>query len=494
MLPDISGGHTAYQNFVVTNLRKYYPNPDALARSTWDIIERFWNLDLSYTDELMKDKYSKFGPVPRTPSCMQRSYLLSIDFKVTSLTEWAAQVKMNPLYAILSGFEVGDTPGVGTFYDFIKRLWNSDNNHLSSHIHPIKEKVKKPKTKGTKADSMEKVTVAQLLPQLENTEFHLDDQPYSSLFKIYKHEFLDVSISKGLIDTSSLALAGDGTPVVTSHRERKKRICDCAEKGITDCKCDRFFSQPDCDIGWDSSRDCYYHGYDLYMLVASDSESDLPIFPHLSCASRHDSHGFLHAFFRMKSFLPDCKVSKLLLDSAHDAMPYYEYCRRANITPFIDLNGKGGVKLPYKNDFTIGKDGVPVCKEGRRMNHDGSEPSKYRLKFRCPLTSRKYGCSCEHPCSESKYGRTVHVAMKDNPRLFNMPPRDSEEWKTEYNARTSAERSNKREKLDFKLEDGRHRSTKMWYCRLYHILMLQHLDAWDLPYESILRKLILQTA
>ena len=475
MLPNISGRHTAYQNFVVTNLRKYYPNPDALAPSTWDIMERFWNLDLSYTDELMKDKYSKFGPVPRTPSCMQRSYLLSIDFKVTSLTEWAAQLKMNPLYAILSGFEVGDTPGVGTFYDFIKRLWNSDNNHLSSHIHPIKEKVKKPKTKGTKADSMEKVTVVQLLPQLENTEFHIDDQPYSSLFKIYKHEFLDVSVSKGLIDTSSLALAGDGTPVVTSHRERKKRICDCAKKGITDCKCDRFFSQPDCDIGWDSSRDCYYHGYDLYMLVASDSESDLPI-------------------FRMKSFLPDYKVSKLLLDSAHDAMPYYEYCRRANITPFIDLNGKGGVKLPYKNDFTIGKDGVPVCKEGRRMNHDGSEPSKYRLKYRCPLASRKYGCSCEHPCSESKYGRTVHVAMKDNPRLFNMPPRDSDEWKMEYNARTSAERSNKREKLDFKLEDGRHRSTKMWYCRLYHILMLQHLDAWDLPYESPLRKLILQTA
>ena len=60
--------------------------------------------------------------------------------------------------------------------------------------------------------------------------------------------------------------------------------------------------------------------------------------------------------------------------------------------------------------------------------------------------------------------------MKDNPRLINIPPRDSDKWKTEYNARTSAERSNKRQKLDFKLEDGRHRSTKMWYCRLYHIL------------------------
>ena len=338
MLPVNCGSHSDYQNFVTKNLRKYYPDPNALARSTWDIIERFWNLDLSETDVILADKYSKFGPAPRTPSCMQRSYLLSIDFKITSLTEWAAQLKINPLYAILSGFEVGNTPGVGTFYDFINRcLWDSDDSHLSSHIHPLKTKVKKPKSKGTKADSVEKVTVAELLPELENTQFHLDDQPYASLFKIYKKEFLDITVDKGLIHSNSLALARDGTPVVTSHRERKKRICNCREKGITDCKCD-------------------------------------------------------------------------------------------------------------------------------------------------------------NPCYDAKYGRTVHLVMNDNPRLFNNPPRSSKEWKLEFNARTSAERSNKREKLDFKLEDGRHRSTKMWYCRLYHILMLQHLDAWDLPSESPLKKMILDVA
>lgn len=368
MLPVNCGSHSDYQNFVATNLRKFYPNPDAIARSTWDIIERFWTLDLSYTDEFMRDKYSKFGPAPRTPSCMQRSYLLSIDCKITSITDWGAHLKINPLYAILSGFDVGNTPGIGTFYDFFNRLWDSDNSNLSPNVHPVKEKVKKPNTKGAKAASIEKVTVAELLPVLEDT------------------------------------------------------------------------------------------------------------------------------FFRMKSFLPDFKVIKLLLDSAHDAMPIYEYCKRENIAPFIDLNEKRGIKIKYKNDFTIGKDDVPVCKEGRRMNHDGCEPSKHRLKFRCPLASRKYGCSCEHPCSDSKYGRTVHLAMKDNPRLINIPPRDSEEWKSEFNARTSAERSNKREKLDFKLEDGRHRSTKMWYCRLYHIMMLQHLDTWDLPFESTLRKLILEVA
>ena len=104
MLPVNCGSHADYQNFVVKNLRKYYPNPDAIARSTWDIIKRFWTLDLSYTNEFMRDKYSKFGPAPRTPSSMQRSYLLSIDFKVTSITDWVAQLKINPLYAILSGF------------------------------------------------------------------------------------------------------------------------------------------------------------------------------------------------------------------------------------------------------------------------------------------------------------------------------------------------------------------------------------------------------
>ncbi len=365
---------------------------------------------------------------------MQRSYLLSIDFKVHSLTDWSAQLKINPLYAILSGFQFGDTPGVGTFYDFLDRLWDSDSDNLSPRIHPVKKKkVKKPKQTGKKADSIEKITVEQLFHSLESSSFSIDEQPYASLFKIYNHEFLSVSISKGLID---------------------------------------------------SSRDCFYHGYDLYILVAANSESDLPIFPLLNPASKHDSHGFLETYFRFKSFLPEFHVRKWLLDSAHDAMPYYLYCRKNGIQPFIDLNEKRGISMKYKDDFTIGKDGVPICKAGRKMNHDGSELSKARLKFRCPLASRKYGCSCSNPCSDSKYGRTVHLAMKDNPRLINFPPRDSEQWKLEYNARTSAERSNKREKIDFQLESGRHRSTKMWYCRLYHILMLQHLDAWDLPFES----------
>lgn len=494
MFPNYPGGHRAYQDFVVKGLRDHYSNPAELPSGLLDIAERFWRKDLTGVNTLMRDVYSPFGPRPRPACCMLRSYLLSIALKVPSYTEWVDQLRTVPAYAILSGFEFGNTPGVGTFADFFTRLWRYNEKNFSAHEHPPKVKVSKPKKKGERATPVEQITVLELMQQMEEKP-PSQQQPFSLLFKVFQQEFLNESVDRGLVTPSSLALSGDGTPVVTAAQERKKRLCDCKERGIAVCECNRSYSQPDCDIGWDSSRGRFYHGYDLYMLTASDSESDLPVFPLLQPASRHDSHGFLHCFFTMKTFLPEYKVSKLLLDSAHDAMPIYEYCRKHHIQPFIDLNEKRGVKVKYKDDFTIGADGIPVCMAGLRMRHDGVELSKHRSKFRCPLMNRSAGkCTCSSPCSDAKYGRTVHLAMKDNPRIINIPPRDSDEWKLEYNARTSSERCNKRMKNDFNLEDGHHRSSKMWYCRLYATMMLQHLFAWDLPFTPALQAALLASA
>ena len=486
MFPNYPGGHGAYQDFVVSRLRDHYADPTKLPGGLLDIAERFWQKDLTRVNTIMRDVYSPFGPRPRPACCMLRSILLSIELHF-SITKWVAQMRTVPAYAILSGFEFGDTPGVGTFADFFTRLWQYSERNFSPHEHPPKVKVNKPDKKGEKAASVERVTVSELLSQLEENQ-PSQQQPFSLLFKVFQQEFLNESVDRGLLTPSELALSGDGTPVVTAARQRKKRLCDCKERGISSCDCNRYYSQPDCDIGWDSSRGRFYHGYDLYILTASDSECDLPVFPLLQPASRHDSLAFLHCLFTMKSFLPEYKISKLLLDPAHDAMPVYEYCRSQNIVPFIALNEKRGVKLKYKNDFTIGPDGIPVCMAGLKMRHDGVEFSKRRSKFRCPLMHRRTKtCSCSSPCSDAEWGRSVHLALKDNPRLINIPPRDSEQWKLEYNARTSSERCNKRMKIDFALEAGRHRSSKMWYCRLYATMMLQHLSAWPLSSSHSLR-------
>lgn len=149
MKPIFSGGHAAYQKHLISQIRKHYPNSILdFDSNTWGIIERFYSLDLSRVDKIMQDRYSIYGPKPRLPSDMLRSYLLSIKFKVTSLTSWVKSLRQNHLYAILSGFSVGDTPGIGTFYDFLKRLWMSDDNNISPSSHPPKEKPKRPSKKG----------------------------------------------------------------------------------------------------------------------------------------------------------------------------------------------------------------------------------------------------------------------------------------------------------------------------------------------------------
>ena len=200
MKPFNTGGHSAYQNRVLTQLRKYYPDADSSFDSaTWDIMEQFWFLDLSPVDQIMQDRYSKYGPPPRLPSDLLRSYLLSMKFKVTS---WASQLKQNCLYAILSGFTVGDTPGVGTFYDFFSRIWDSDKNNISDPVHPPKEKPKKPKKKGEKAPPVEKVTVYELLDKFKISPPQ-DFAPAKRLFEIFKSQFLDQSARKGLITVIS---------------------------------------------------------------------------------------------------------------------------------------------------------------------------------------------------------------------------------------------------------------------------------------------------
>lgn len=146
MLPVNYGGHTAYQDTFVSQFLELFPDPFAVPKQTWDIIVKFWYLALSETDTIMQEFYSLLGkPATHFPSCLLRSYLLSIVLKVDSITEWCRLLKITPLYAILSGFTAEDTPGVGTFYDFFNRLWQSDKDNYISQVKHKKAKPEKGK-------------------------------------------------------------------------------------------------------------------------------------------------------------------------------------------------------------------------------------------------------------------------------------------------------------------------------------------------------------
>lgn len=472
--------HESYQNFLLEQLQEHYSGGIlTLVSKDWPIISKLWITDLSYVTTWLFDTYSLKGPAPRDPASMLRSYLL---FLLTSptigITKWVDQLYRVPLYAILSGFEPGDIPGVGTFYDFFQRLWGYDKQNIKSQKQKRKKKKKKKLKKGEKQASKDPGIVEKLVNRFLCYGSKRKCLPGDRLFDFFQSQFLDVSAKLGLLgDLNSLGVAGDGTPLETARYPRSKSTCNCSAQGITKCNHPRLYSQPDCNSGWDSSRERYFNGYHLYMISASDSPYDLPLYPRLQPASRHDAVSLVASSIEFSQRFSLGTIGRMLLDAAHDAEAIYELLIHQKIEPFIDLNPRTKKNYSSDGDIKISSKGIPICPIDKEMKPNGYDISQKRQKWRCSLACGTKN-SCKNPCSTAKYGRTFHTFSKDNLRLFTKTPRSSDKWQLTYKRRTSIERSNKREKIDYHLEAGRHRSTKMWYIRIYCIMMCQHIDAW----------------
>lgn len=404
-----------------------------------------------------------------------------------------------PLYAIISGFDPGDIPGVGTFYDFFQRLWAFDEANIKPSLKRKRKKKKKKKRKlkkGEKQAPKDSGIVKKLVKRFFRDGSKIKILPGDRLFEFFQSQFIDVSAKLGLLgDLTSLGVVGDGTPLETARFPRSKSTCDCYAQGITKCNHPRLYSQPDCNSRWDSSREKFFNGYHLYMLSTSDSPYDLPLYPKLNPASRHDAVSFVTSYIEFSQRFSLGIIDKMLLDAAHDAEAIYELLVHQGIEPFIDLNPRTKENFSSESDIKISFKGIPICPIGKEMKPNGFDISQNRQKWRCPLCSGSKN-KCKNPCSKAKYGRTFHTFTKDNLRMFPKTLRYSDKWYSVYKRRTSVERSNKREKIDYHLEAGRHRSTKMWYIRIYCIMMCQHVDAWYSEQEDTLnlKSLIFKTA
>lgn len=86
MFPNYSGGHKAYQDFVVRQLRDHYADPTQLPSGLLDIAERFWQKDLTGVNNLMRDVYSPFGPRPRPAYCKAQMVTFALLFAQTVRT------------------------------------------------------------------------------------------------------------------------------------------------------------------------------------------------------------------------------------------------------------------------------------------------------------------------------------------------------------------------------------------------------------------------
>ena len=97
--------------------------------------------------------------------------------------------------------------------------------------------------------------------------------------------------------------------------------------------------------------------------------------------------------------------------------------------------------------------GIPLCPYyGTQLKFHslcGGKNRSKRLKFVCPKTSyiatsiqgRSLRCTCETPCTSSKYGRCVYIYPNADLRLYPGILRVSPDWTELYARRTAVERS-----------------------------------------------------
>jgi len=155
----------------------------------------------------------------------------------------------------------------------------------------------------------------------------------------------------------------------------------------------------------------------------------------------------LETFFDLH---PKANFNYFLGDSGFDAVDNYAYLNRKNIIPIINLNSRNTSTLPEPL-FT--EDGVPTCPNNPDlpMTYVGiikGNNRADRAQYVCPrrtitMTDRAKSIllDCEHPCTDSPYGRIKNITVHHNYRFNAAMPRSSVEWMSLYKIRTVCERT-----------------------------------------------------
>lgn len=424
----------------------------------------------------------------------------------TSFDDWVKLMRDEPFYALISGFEPDQVPGVGTFYDFQDRLLqrprqprtrpqrphyqrqqqdkrkaNRDKKDIRPHqniINRLADRIlARPAPSAPLAATLAGWADVSALPVWEQT-----------LQTIFFSCFVSHSVELKLLDLKQLCVAGDGTKLPSWANASGKKLCTCDNRGKSaqdHCRCQRAYRDPLARWGWDSYRECWVYGHSLYELTAYSFKHtcQLPLLVSLADCNRHDSVQALVGLYRAQELF-GLSLKVVSLDAAHDILGLYRLAtQRWHTAVVIPLNERNQGNLHYTGPLRL-EDGVPICQAERPMTHWGFCPDRLRIKWRCPLAASKKNpelTACpffDNGCSGSAYGRVIYTYPQQNYRLHTLIPRDSDLWHCHRDARSCAERSVKRKKYDFHLLQTKTAGRDRWFFRVILAACCQHIDAW----------------
>lgn len=525
--------HQSYRSRILLWFRAHATEPDVAAQ-----LERhrraaalLWELDLEPAWPILQAGYapSPRGAVPWDPILLLRCLLFMLLVGQPSINKWVRDLAGHRVLRIITGLPEDDWPGVGTLYDFLHRLHDGPVRGCCEHQErpseaerrrsrsprPLQRTEKAQATeqrqpagagrppgrgrRGKKARKRDKAAIAAPVANPGATEKVVaalaasaaSDNPNDLLARlsaILLAVGVAESAARGLLsEVDKLTVSGDGSMLRTGASRYGKRICD---HPMTErCDCPRVFDDPDARVGYNAHRDTYFFGHHFYEVSVSTGGHDLPLALRLDAGNASDYTASLLTLDRLGKDLGKSTSGMLIrhfvADAGHDGEANYRYCLDHGMIPVIPLRGEAPAIHPTRPDVTLSKRGVPTCQANVEMAPWGSA-GEHRKIFLCPVKAGKLKqCPLALPeqpdwvCEPAKkWGPTVNIDVRSNPRLCPPIPRNSPKFVELMKLRSGCERSNSVKKEVFKLEDARHRRASFWLMRLHFIAVLQHARAW----------------
>lgn len=509
--------HRSYLAAVVENLRQLphlHPDPFHQVKPYAQAAMTLAVLDLEPAREDLKPCYCprNGGKPPRDPVDMLRSLVLMSAVGSTAVNAWAKRLKREPVLAVLAGFEPGDTPGVGTYYDFFHRLldgpWKPRCQHTRRPSDAFRGKKgryrrnlikEREETKAASQADLAEANETKVQNLVKKAQQTLDQAlPKDCLNRIENILFkcaVVPSVEMGLLGhLGALDVAGDGTTLPSNASGNGKLLCKCREQGEYRCKCYRSISDPDGNWGYDSYRKVYYFGYRLHALVAKHGEVELPLHLMIEAANTPDVVMGVEAATRlwklMRTFLPSASINYAIFDKGYDAIAFHRLILELGAKPIISLierNFKPGDAQGIKRD----EQGRPLCPGGQPMRMHTYNKRKKTVVFNCPVKrpgrrNRKLyikahpeECPLGRLCEpESKMGPLVYLRAEDDPRLNPVVPRGSDEYKRASAMRTCTERFNSFSKEAGGMGDSPYRHRHIFLLMILCQALRRHAMVW----------------
>jgi hypothetical protein len=431
------------------------------------------HLNLDPSIELLNPLYSPTQRVPyRDPTCMLRSLILMTCLRNTSITKWVRTTRSQPLLAVFMGFDPKDTPGIGTYYDFMKRLIDGPYQKPCEHRVRKSDYFSRPHLRNLqneKAHRKEEPEIYHSQSERVAAELLASDQKPrpNGLSKILEDLLIRLAVvptvQQGFLhNLHDLVVSGDGSILQTAASPNGRPTCDCRSQGIYRCDHDRSYTTPTAKWCYDAHRDCLLFGDRYYHLVVHQNGHDFPLLTIMPGGDESDFTLSLKAFDRFLKAARengiDMRVGVFCGDGHHDSYAHYLYFEKKNVSPVIPLSERSKKAFPHLLDdrgIQLDTDGTPLCPEGLRMRHHQYNENKRIHVYTCPvkrITHRngrspyvKHLDECPKgvDCAPaSSLGPLVYIKSQTDPRLYPPIPRDSKRFRQIMNQRSSTERCN----------------------------------------------------